>query len=72
MVPPSIFGVFTHHMNGMRTGVKLIDYRVGGVVACGCALGGWGGAKIGQQIDEKCLRWGFACLMVVLGGRMVR
>ena len=53
MVPPSIFGVATHHANFLKTGTQLVNYRVGGAVALGCGVGGWVGAKMGRKIDEK-------------------
>ncbi|CAB9523872.1 Sulfite exporter TauE/SafE [Seminavis robusta] len=63
MALPAISGTLTHFKKGN------VAMRVAPALAAGAFCGGYLGGRIGLQIHENALRWGFSGLMVTLGVR---
>lgn len=67
MVLPAVSGVYTHAKKGN------VNWRVAPFLAMGSFLGAYfGGRDIAMHCPEEYLRWGFSCLMMVLGVRTWR
>jgi uncharacterized membrane protein YfcA len=63
MVLPAISGTVTHYSK------KNVAMKIAPTLALGAFVGAYFGGKLGQQVDENTLRWGFSGLMLVLGAR---
>lgn len=63
MAFPAIAGTLTHYRKGN------VALRVAPALAVGAFCGGYVGGRLGMQIDENALRWGFSGIMVTLGLR---
>lgn len=63
MSVPAMVGTFTHFRQGN------VALRVAPALAIGAFIGAYAGGKIGLQLNENALRWGFSGLMVFLGVR---
>jgi len=63
MVLPAASGVYTHAKKGN------VNWRVAPFLAMGSFLGAYFGGRVGLSCPEEYLRWGFSCLMMVLGVR---
>lgn len=61
MAFPAISGTLTHYQKGN------VAMRVAPALALGAFCGGYLGGRLGLQVDETSLRWGFSGLMVTLG-----
>jgi putative Ca2+/H+ antiporter (TMEM165/GDT1 family) len=60
---PAMIGTATHYSKGN------VCMRVAPALAMGAFMGGYFGGKLGLTVDEDKLKWGFSCLMFVLGAR---
>ena len=63
MAFPAISGTLTHYRQGN------VAMRVAPALAAGAFCGGYLGGRLGLQVNENALRWGFSGLMVTLGVR---
>ena len=63
MASPAISGTLTHYRKGN------VAMRVAPALAAGAFCGGYLGGRLGLQVNENALRWGFSGLMVTLGLR---
>ena len=63
MALPAMAGTYTHYKKGN------LAMRVAPFLASGAFVGAYLGGRLGLQIDEDKLRWGFSALMVTLGVR---
>ncbi len=63
MSVPAMVGTFTHFRQGN------VAMRIAPALAIGAFIGGYAGGKLGLQVNENVLRWGFSGLMVFLGVR---
>mmetsp|Transcript_12284 Transcript_12284/g.14075 ORF Transcript_12284/g.14075 Transcript_12284/m.14075 type:complete len:304 (+) Transcript_12284:124-1035(+) len=63
MTLPALVGTATHLSK------NNICLRIAPPLALGSFLGAYVGARLGLDMDEKILRWGFSGLMIVLGVR---
>lgn len=63
MAFPAISGTLTHYRKGN------VAMRVAPALAAGAFCGGYLGGRIGLQVNEDSLRWGFSGLMLTLGIR---
>ena len=61
MAFPAISGTLTHYRKGN------VVMRVAPALAVGAFCGGYIGGRLGLQVNETSLRWGFSGLMVTLG-----
>jgi len=62
MALPAIVGTFTHYQKG-----NIAALRIAGPLASGSFIGAYFGGRLGLNIPEDTLRWGFSGLMVTLG-----
>lgn len=65
MTLPACVGTFTHYQRGN------VAMRVAPALAAGAFAGAYMGGRIGTNIEEDKLRWGFSGLMVALGLRTI-
>ena len=65
MTLPACVGTFTHYQRGN------VAMRVAPALAAGAFAGAYMGGKVGTNIEEDKLRWGFSGLMVSLGLRTI-
>jgi len=63
MALPAMSGTFTHFKKGN------VAIRVAIPLACGSFIGAYAGSKMGLNISEEKLRWGFFGLMTTLGAK---
>uniref|UniRef100_A0A6U2NKE9 Membrane transporter protein n=1 Tax=Leptocylindrus danicus TaxID=163516 RepID=A0A6U2NKE9_9STRA len=65
MTLPALSGTFTHYQKGN------VAKRVALPLAAGSFVGAYVGGKLGSNVSEEKLRWGFSCLLVFLGAKSV-
>jgi uncharacterized membrane protein YfcA len=65
MVLPAMMGTRTHYHAGN------VAMKVAPALAAGAFVGAFCGGKIGLEIDETVLQWGFSALLLVLGVRTI-
>lgn len=66
MVPPiGILAAMTYYQKG------FVDIKVSALVCVGFVLGGYLGGKMSVAIPEQTLKTVFACLLIVVGLRML-
>jgi len=63
MALPAIVGTFTHHQKGN------VALRVAFPLSAGAFFGAYAGGRLGLNIPEDKLRYGFSALMLALGAR---
>mmetsp|Transcript_24059 Transcript_24059/g.37102 ORF Transcript_24059/g.37102 Transcript_24059/m.37102 type:complete len:322 (+) Transcript_24059:465-1430(+) len=63
MTLPALSGTFTHFQKGN------VAKRVALPLAAGSFVGAYVGGKLGSNVSEEKLRWGFSCLLVFLGAK---
>jgi uncharacterized membrane protein YfcA len=61
MTLPAIVGTITHASN------NNVAFRIAPALALGAFFGAYCGGRIGLQLNENALRWGFSGLMISLG-----
>lgn len=65
MTLPACVGTWTHYQRGN------VAMRVAPTLAAGAFVGAYMGGKVGTNVEEDKLRWGFSGLMVALGLRTI-
>ena len=65
MTLPACVGTWTHYQRGN------VAMKVAPALAAGAFVGAYMGGKVGTNIEEEKLRWGFSGLMVALGLRTI-
>ena len=65
MTLPACVGTWTHYQRGN------VAMKVAPALAAGAFVGAYMGGKVGTNIEENTLRWGFSGLMVALGLRTI-
>ena len=65
MTLPAIVGTYTHHMAGN------VAMRVAPALALGAGIGAYFGGKVGLNVDETKLKFGFSGLMLFLGTKIL-